>query len=71
MVQEEYKVTSKDVFSGLNAHFFDNSVFDIYGSLFNGASLVAINKDDLKNPSFAIDKLESAKITIWFSVPHL
>jgi len=69
--RKEYKIKSSDVASNLNPLFFDNSIFDIFGGLFNGAKLVPFHREELLNPKFAMKKVFDKKITIWFSVPSL
>jgi D-alanine--poly(phosphoribitol) ligase subunit 1 len=69
--KETFKINSSDRATNINPLFFDNSVFDIYGALFNGASLVPLSKKDIINPLIAANKLKKNKITIWFSVPSL
>jgi D-alanine--poly(phosphoribitol) ligase subunit 1 len=50
---------------------FDNSVFDFYSSIFNGATLLSIKDDIILNPRKLIKKLNVLSPTIWFSVPSL
>ena len=69
--RENFKIQYKDRATNVNPLFFDNSVFDIYGSLFNGACLVPLSRSEIINPNVAIKKLKQNKITIWFSVPSL
>ena len=44
MDKKTFKVNQNTVMSNLNPLHFDNSVFDIYGSIFNKAKLIPINK---------------------------
>lgn len=69
--REEFNISSLDTLSNLNPMYFDNSVFDFYASIFNGATLVPLNKFEVQNPSQAISILEASACTIWFSVPSL
>jgi D-alanine--poly(phosphoribitol) ligase subunit 1 len=66
-----YKVKTNDSFTNLNPMHFDNSVFDFYASLFNGATLLPITEDLTINPRKLIDALNRLKPTIWFSVPSM
>ncbi|MDA8760483.1 AMP-binding protein [Amylibacter sp.] len=68
-VKETYKITKDDRFSGVNQIYFDNSIFDFYGSVYNSASLIPIDGDILRYPKKTIDILDQLKATIWFSVP--
>ena len=67
----EYKINSKDAVTNLNPLFFDNSIFDIFGGLFNGAKLIPFHRYELLNPKIVIKKILLSKATIWFSVPSL
>ena len=68
---ERFKINNNDVLTNLNPLFFDNSVFDIFNSLFSGSSIVLITKDTLSNPIKLLNLIDSQKCTIWFSVPTL
>lgn len=67
----EYDQTPEDVFTNVNPLYFDNSVFDIYSSLFTGATLVPVDKQTIRDPGRFVDLLETTGCTIWFSVPSL
>ena len=64
-------VTSKDNFANFSPMYFDNSVFDFYGALFNGASLSPVPKKVMDNPRQLVQFVDDLKCTIWFSVPSL
>jgi D-alanine--poly(phosphoribitol) ligase subunit 1 len=66
-----YDVTSEDAFTNINPMHFDNSVFDFYASLFNGASLVPVGDHLTRNPKRMIEALNNVSPTIWFSVPSM
>ena len=67
----EYKITSDDKLTNVNPVYFDNSVFDFYVSLFNGASLLPFLPDTVKDPKLLVSKINERKPTIWFSVPSM
>ncbi len=69
--KNQYQITIDDNISGLNSLFFDNSVFDLYATLLNGATHIALSRKIVKDPKLAINILNSLRITIWFSVPSL
>lgn len=69
--KEEYNIKIKDVVTNLNPLFFDNSIFDIFGGLFNGACIIPIESSQLLDPKNLIRYIEKKKATIWFSVPSL
>ena len=66
-----YQITPDDVMTNVNALYFDNSVFDFFASLWNGATLVPFTRDEVRDPKALVDKLESMRCTSWFSVPSL
>lgn len=66
-----YQITTDDRLTNVNALYFDNSVFDFYAALFNGARLVPFSKDEVSNPKTLVDKVDAARCTLWFSVPSL
>jgi amino acid adenylation domain-containing protein/thioester reductase-like protein len=59
-------ITGNDRILQLSNYAFDGSVFDIFGALLNGASLVMVDETD----AFAVDKLadiiKKEKITVFF-----
>jgi len=69
--QDQFGTTPADVFTNLNPLFFDNSVFDIYGSLFAGASLVPFTAATLRDPQAIVARIEALECTVYFSVPSL
>ncbi len=66
-----FKVTSSDIFTNANPIYFDNSVFDFYVSVFNGATLVPLSHSLVKNPKDLVKAINASGCTIWFSVPSL
>lgn len=70
-IRERFAITPDDVFSGINPAYFDNSVFDFYGALFNGSSLAAVKRATARDAQGMVRRLEAAGCTIWFSVPSM
>ena len=66
-----FQITNKDVFTSINPPYFDNSVFDFYCSLFNGASLISVNQKLLITSKKLIYYLNTKKPTILFCVPSM
>ena len=66
-----FNIRQNDVFANISPMYFDNSVFDFYTALFNGASLAPIKKELLTNPIQLIEYIDKTKCTIWFSVPSM
>lgn len=69
--RETYRIVPEDRLTNVNPLYFDNSVFDFYASLFNGATLVPFSKAETRDPRRLVSKVDSAKCTLWFSVPSL
>jgi D-alanine--poly(phosphoribitol) ligase subunit 1 len=68
---DEYKINIKSRMSNLNPMHFDNSIFDFYCSLFNGAKFIPYEHTELMNPHKLLRSIVKNKIDIWFSVPSL
>jgi D-alanine--poly(phosphoribitol) ligase subunit 1 len=69
--QQEFAVTPEDVFTNVNPLYFDNSVFDVYASVMNGASLVPFDSATMKDPYRVLQRIEDLRCTVYFSVPSL
>lgn len=57
--------------SNLNPLHFDNSVFDLYGGLANGATLIPVETADSPNPAHWVRRLREAEAEVVFAVPTL
>ncbi len=69
--QKTFDITDDDVHTNVNPLYFDNAVFDLYSTLFTGATLVSVNKHQALKPAVLLDILENKQCTSWFSVPFL
>jgi D-alanine--poly(phosphoribitol) ligase subunit 1 len=58
-------------FTNINPLHFDNSVFDIYCGLLNGAALVPIETGEITNPATWVKTTRAAAATVMFAVPTL
>lgn len=58
-------------FSNINPLHFDNSVYDLYGGLLNGATLVPIETSMQSNPARWVRALREGKASMIFAVPTL
>jgi D-alanine--poly(phosphoribitol) ligase subunit 1 len=67
----EFAITGQDVLTNVNPMYFDNSVFDFYAALFNGASLAPIPRSSVLDPRLVVEQVREAGCTIWFSVPSM
>lgn len=68
-INERFDVSQEDRIIGLSSMCFDLSVYDIFGALTSGATLVMVH--DQRDVKEIIDVLERTQITIWNSVPAI
>jgi amino acid adenylation domain-containing protein len=68
-INQRFAVTKFDRILGFSSLSFDLSVWDIFGTLSTGGTLVILPRDSLKSPSRWFDLIEREGITIWNSVP--
>ncbi len=68
---ETFEINPGDRATNVNPLYFDNSVFDYYTTLFNGATLVSFEQDVVKNPHLLVEKIDELECNQWFSVPSL
>ncbi len=66
-----FGIVPGDIIANVNPLYFDNSVFDLYGALFNGASLVPVGREWLTQASRLVALIERMQCTQWFSVPTM
>lgn len=66
-----FGITPSDILTNVNPVYFDNSVFDIYGSLWNGASLAPISRELTKDARALVKAVGALGCTVWFSVPSM
>jgi D-alanine--poly(phosphoribitol) ligase subunit 1 len=69
--KQTYDISESDIFTNVNPIYFDNSVFDFYNSLFNGACMVPISHQEIKDARFTVEAITNAQCTVWFSVPSM
>jgi amino acid adenylation domain-containing protein len=69
--QATYGIAADDVATSVNPLYFDNSVFDLYATLFSGACLVPFTREETRDPLALVRKVDAARCTSWFSVPSL
>ena len=70
-VNKRFDVTADDRVLGLSSLSFDLSVYDIFGVLAAGGTLVLPAADELRDPTAWLIYLERFEITIWNTVPAL
>jgi D-alanine--poly(phosphoribitol) ligase subunit 1 len=64
-------VPARERFTGINPLHFDNSVFDIYCGLLNGAALVPVETSEITNPATWVKTIRAGQATVMFAVPTL
>jgi D-alanine--poly(phosphoribitol) ligase subunit 1 len=67
----QYDIEPHDVVTNVNPLYFDNSVFDVYSSLFSGATLAPFGTADLSEPAALLAAFDRLGCTLYFSVPSL
>ena len=70
-LNEKYSVDKEDVLLMVSAIDFDLSVYDIFGILSAGGTIVSLNEGNYKNPEVWLQMLDKYNISMWNSVPIL
>ncbi|AFZ33305.1 non-ribosomal peptide synthetase (plasmid) [Gloeocapsa sp. PCC 7428] len=70
-INQRFGVTEQDWVLGLSSLTFDLSVYDIFGTLAAGATLMIPDADLAKDPAHWAELMQRYPITIWNSVPAL
>lgn len=68
-INERFKITDTDRVIGISSFCFDLSVYDIFGTLCSGATLILI--PDVKDISYIAEVMNREKITVWNTVPAI
>lgn len=68
-VNQRWNVTHEDTAIGVSQLHFDLSVYDIFGMLAAGGTLVIPDAELVKEPSHWIELMNQEYITVWNSVP--
>ncbi len=68
---ETYGFGPGERLTNVNPIYFDNSVFDIYSSLFSGAALVPFTREETLSPGDLVRKIDTLQCSSWFSVPSM
>jgi D-alanine--poly(phosphoribitol) ligase subunit 1 len=61
----------RERFTNINPLHFDNSVFDIYCGLLNGAALVPVETSAITNAATWVKTIRAGRATVMFAVPTL
>ena len=70
-LNEKYKVTANDKVLGVSSMSFDLSVYDVFGVLGIGGTLVLPSHSNYPQPAEWLSLVKSEGITVWNSVPQL
>ncbi|MFJ4142893.1 amino acid adenylation domain-containing protein [Pseudomonas sp. NPDC089734] len=70
-INQRHQVGANDRVLALSALHFDLSVYDIFGVLAAGGSIVLVNEQQRRDPALWCDLIVEHGITLWNSVPAL
>ena len=70
-VNNRANISSADIVLGVSAMDFDLSVYDLFGMLSSGGTLVMIPEDKSRDAEFWLQQIVKYQITVWNSVPIL
>ncbi|WP_106915368.1 amino acid adenylation domain-containing protein [Chryseobacterium aurantiacum] len=70
-INTKFNITASDRALAISALDFDLSVYDIFGLLAVGGSLVLIREEERKEALLWVNLVEKYKVTVWNSVPAL
>lgn len=70
-INQRYGITSQDRVLAISALNFDLSVYDIFGVLAAGGTIVVPDADKEKDPHHWANLVQSHQITVWNSVPAI
>ena len=70
-IQERYNFSENDCAIAVSAIDFDLSVFDIFGLLSVGGSILLLEEKNKKEPQEWIKQIKKYNVTVWNSVPAL
>ncbi|MCE7009273.1 amino acid adenylation domain-containing protein [Kibdelosporangium philippinense] len=70
-INDRYAVTEADTVLGLSSMSFDLSVYDVFGVLGAGGTLVLPSPDESRDPQAWLHHLAGERVTLWNTVPAL
>ena len=70
-INRRFNLSSADRVIALSALNFDLSVFDIFGTLAAGATIVVPSQHGAKDPSHWLESIRQNSVSVWNSVPAL
>jgi D-alanine--poly(phosphoribitol) ligase subunit 1 len=69
--KDDLGIGPTDRLTNVNPNYFDNSVFDIYAGLLNGAAIVALDALKGRPPAELVLQITEHRCTFFFAVPTL
>ncbi len=70
-INQRFEITEEDSCLAISSMSFDLSVYDVFGMLAIGGTIVIPQQEEQKEPSSWISYIHKYKITIWNTVPAL
>lgn len=70
-LNERYEVNANDSVIMVSAIDFDLSVYDIFGILSAGGTIITLDDNNFKDPELWLKLIEKYEVTMWDSVPIL
>ncbi len=70
-INDKFNVTSEDSVLAISSLSFDLSVYDIFGLLSVGGTIVIPNQSELRSPDAWMDYINKYDVTLWNTVPAL
>ena len=70
-INQRFQVSAKDRVLALSSLSFDLSVYDIFGALAAGGTIVIPDASCTKDPAHWLQMIEQHQVTLWNSVPAL
>ncbi|MEO1349489.1 MAG: amino acid adenylation domain-containing protein [Cyanobacteria bacterium J06635_15] len=70
-INQRFNVSSEDRIFGLSSLSFDLSVYDIFGALAAGGTIILPDADAIKEPAHWIRLITNQRVSVWNSVPAL
>jgi pyochelin synthetase len=70
-VNQRFQIGSDDRVLGVSSLSFDLSVYDVFGTLAAGGTLVLPDESGLRDPAHWLEMIERGRVTVWNSVPAL
>lgn len=68
-VNQRFGIGPSDSVFGLSSLSFDLSVYDVFGTLAAGGTLVLPDESGLRDPEHWIEMMQQGRVTVWNSVP--